>query len=500
MKKFLQVVLISVLLQGVSLPQESVIQTIINETNLDSLIYFVKELSGEVPTNIGGAQYTIISRHKNQPGNDKAAEYIKQKLQGYGLTVYDQWFSTTGRNVYAVQPGTVYPNKKYIICAHYDSYTLSQTIAPGADDNASGTAAVIESARILSKYLADYTIIYALWDEEEQGLVGARYYAQQAFNTGDSIMGVVNLDMIAWDSNNNNVAEIHTRSTGTSIFLKDKMVEINNLYSTGLTFAIKNPGSTYSDHAAFWERGYGAILLIEDNNDFNAYYHSTNDKVQYFNQPYYLKMSKAAIGTFSTLANVTTIVPVELYAFTASAVNETAVLEWITSTELNNLGFEVERSIPQSGSFVTIGFVEGKGTATETNYYSFTDRNLTAGKYYYRLKQVDFDGKFEYSPTVEVDITANEFVLMQNYPNPFNPITKIKFTIPAVTLSEVEGSFVSLKIFDILGNETAVLVNEEKPAGNYEVIFDASSLSSGTYFYRLQAGDFIQTKKLVLMK
>jgi hypothetical protein len=306
-------------------------------------------------------------------------------------------------------------------------------------------------------------------------------------------MGVVNLDMIAWDSNNNNVADLHTRSVGTSLSLKDKMVEMNNLYNLGLTLNIKNPGSTYSDHAAFWAYNYGAILLIEDGNDFNNYYHTTNDKVQYFNQPYYLKMSKAAISTLSVLANVTTIVPVELVSFTASVLNETVTLNWITSTEVNNYGFEVERSLPQSEGFVTIGFVNGKGTTTETNYYSFADRNLSAGKYYYRLKQVDFDGSFDYSPTVEVDITPNEFALMQNYPNPFNPSTSIEYRVGST-------EYVTLKVYDILGNETAVLVNEEKPAGSYEVIFDASSLSTGTYFYKLQAGGFVETKKLVLMK
>jgi hypothetical protein len=497
MKKLLQVILFTVFLQGVSHPQEAIIQTIINETNIDSLVFFVKELSGEVQTNIGGTPYTIVSRHKNQPGNDKAADYIKEKLQGYGLTVYDQWFSATGRNVYAVQPGTLYPNKKYIICAHYDDMP-SGTTAPGADDNASGTAAVIEAARILTKYLADYTIIYALWDEEEQGLIGSYYYAQQASQAGDSIMGVVNLDMIAWDSNSDNIADLHTRSVGTSIFLKDQMVGVNNLYSIGLTLDIKNPGSTYSDHAAFWAYNYGAILLIEDGSDFNNYYHTVNDKIQYFNQPYYLKMSKAAIGTISVLANVTTIVPVELYAFTASAVNETVILNWTTSTEINNLGFEIERAGLEEG-FITIGFVEGKGTTTETNYYSFTDRNLSAGNYYYRLRQVDFDGSFEYSPTVEVDIIANEFALSQNYPNPFNPGTSIQYAVGST-------QFVTMKVYDILGNEVAVLVNEEKPAGSYKVIFsagsfgDASSLSSGTYFYVLQAGSFFETRKMTLIK
>jgi len=173
MKKLVLTLVFSLLtLQGILHSQTPVVQEIINQANIDSLIFFVEELSGEVQTIIGGSPYTIVSRHKNQPSNDKAADYIQQKLESYGLTVYNQLFGGTGRNVYGVQTGTDLPNQKYIICAHYDDMPSGST-APGADDNASGTAAVLEAARIISQYLAEYTIVYALWDEEEQGLIGS---------------------------------------------------------------------------------------------------------------------------------------------------------------------------------------------------------------------------------------------------------------------------------------------------------------------------------------
>jgi hypothetical protein len=495
MRKLLQAVIIFLALQSVSFSQTPVIQEIINKTNIDSLKYFVRELSGDVQTIIGGSPYTIVSRHKNQPGNNKAADYIKQKLNNYGLPTYDQNFSSTGRNVYGVQLGTLYPNKKYIICAHYDDMP-SGTTAPGADDNASGTAAVIEAARIFSQYNSKYTIIYALWDEEEQGLIGSAYYALQAFNSGDSIMGVINLDMITWDSNNDNKAEIHTRPIANSIALKDMMLQINSLYSIGLTLSTINPGATYSDHASFWNWNYGAILLIELDGDFNAYYHTTNDKVQYFNLPYYLKMSKTSFGTVATLADLTQIVPVELLAFTASVNNSNVQLLWSTASELNNMGFEIERSIDGQDNFVTVGFVEGKGSSTEINYYSFTDHPQVNGvnQLYYRLKQVDFDGTFSYSDVVKVsyDVPA-EFVLSQNFPNPFNPSTRINYFVP-------QESFVSIKVHDFLGREVMILVNETRPIGSYEIVFDASNLPSGTYFYTMIAGDYSTTKKMILLK
>ncbi len=495
MRKILQALILILCIQSISFSQSPTIQTIINQTNIDSLTYFVRELSGDVQTIIGGSPYTIVSRHKNQPGNNKAADYIKQKLNSYGLITYDQNFSATGRNVYGVQPGSLYPNKKYIICAHYDDMP-SGTTAPGADDNASGTAAVIEAARIFTEYDSKYTIIYALWDEEEQGLIGSAYYALQAFNGGDSIMGVINMDMISYDSNSDGQAEIHTRPIASSISLKDNMIQINSLYGIGLTLATINPGATWSDHASFWTRNFGAICLIELDGDFNAYYHTVNDKIQYFNMPYYLKMSKVAFGTVATLAQLTDIIPVELFAFSASVRNAEVQLLWSTASELNNKGFEIERSVNERANFSTIGFVDGKGSSTEINYYSFTDNPQLSGtnQLYYRLKQVDFDGTYSYSDIVNVSYEVPaEFVLDQNYPNPFNPSTSIRYFIP-------KESFVSIKVYDFLGREVTTLVNETKSTGNYELSFDGTSLPSGTYFYTLISDNYSATKKMIILK
>ena len=162
MKKTLLFALLATLFHTISFSQSTVIQSIINQTNIDSLIFFVEELSGEVQTTIGGSPYTIVSRHKNQPSNDKAADYIEQKLEYYGLDVHNQSFSSSGRNVYGVLTGTEYPNQSWMICAHYDDMPSGST-APGADDNASGTAAVLEAARILSQQSFPYSIIFALW-------------------------------------------------------------------------------------------------------------------------------------------------------------------------------------------------------------------------------------------------------------------------------------------------------------------------------------------------
>jgi len=197
-------------------------------------------------------------------------------------------------------------------------------------------------------------------------------------------------------------------------------------------------------------------------------------------------------------AYVPKVVPVELTSFTASVSGNDVHLNWSTATEWNNLGFEIHRTTNKD-EWNKIGFVPGHGTTTEQQHYSFIDESVSSGKYQYRLKQIDYDGTFEYSDIVEVEVSLpTVFSLEQNYPNPFNPTTKIKYQI-------ANAGFVNMRVYDVLGNEVATLVNEEKPAGSYEVEFSVGqnsilSLSSGIYFYQLQAGSFIQTRKMVLMK
>jgi phosphatidylserine/phosphatidylglycerophosphate/cardiolipin synthase-like enzyme len=188
-------------------------------------------------------------------------------------------------------------------------------------------------------------------------------------------------------------------------------------------------------------------------------------------------------------------VPVELTSFTALQVNSGIQLNWSTGTEVNNFGFEIERSI-DGISFFKTGFIKGYGTTTEVRNYSFTDEpGITSGtKLYYRLRQVDFDGKSEYSQVIEVVYNLPEtFQLQQNYPNPFNPATRISYQIASVIL-------VQLKVYDMTGQEIGVLVNETKEPGTYNILFDASNLASGIYFYRLTAGDFSSVKKMTILK
>ena len=202
------------------------------------------------------------------------------------------------------------------------------------------------------------------------------------------------------------------------------------------------------------------------------------------------------------------IIPVEMLSFTSKVTGNDVKLFWSTATETNNSGFEILRGVypAKSGTqndkeWESIGFVPGFGTTTEVHHYSFVDESLQSGNYQYRLKQVDFDGTFEYSNIIEVTIDAPiEFSLEQNFPNPFNSTTKIKYTIPASLNPSKGGTLVQLQVFDILGNAVATLVNEQKQPGTYEVEFNGTGLPSGIYFYKLKADNSIETKKMILLK
>jgi hypothetical protein len=189
--------------------------------------------------------------------------------------------------------------------------------------------------------------------------------------------------------------------------------------------------------------------------------------------------------------------PVELSAFSAVILESGIKLKWRTETEINNYGFDILRQA-QDDEWVTLGFVDGHGNSNSPKDYSFVDENASDGKYYYHLKQIDTDGKFEYSKTIEIDFgSPMNYEMSQNYPNPFNPSTTIRFSVS-------ESSFINLSIYNTLGEKIEELVNEVKEPGVHTVEFNAESftgkLSSGTYIYRLQANDFTQIKKMILVK
>ncbi len=190
-----------------------------------------------------------------------------------------------------------------------------------------------------------------------------------------------------------------------------------------------------------------------------------------------------------------TIMPVELISFKSEIENNNVLLTWQTASELNNKGFNIGKSIDKE-NWNSIGFVEGKGTTSNVNDYSFIDKNIMHGTQYYRLKQIDYNGSNKYSDIVEVNSAVNalSFNLSQNYPNPFNPETNIEFTIPKETV-------VNISVYDVIGRKVCVLVNEKKQPGNYSIKLKGSELSAGVYFYRLTTSiGYTAVRKLIILK
>jgi len=288
---------------------DSVVASIIERIDSSDISRLLGNLSGENSVWSGGENFFIRTRNSYQATEiTRATQYCYEYLSGLGLSVsYNNytWGSYNWRNVVAEQLGTVYPDQVYIICAHLDDMPVG-SIAPGADDNGSGSVAVLHGASILRDYLFEKTIRYLLFTGEEQGLIGSHYYVQDCVAAGDNILGVLNLDMIGYDSNSDGAMEIYCGTTAASSVVGDIFIDTINRFGLLLECTKYTTAPSWSDQYRFWEAGYPAIVGIESFQDFNPDYHTTNDISSNCNLPYLTNFVKAAVGTLACLAVPTT--------------------------------------------------------------------------------------------------------------------------------------------------------------------------------------------------
>jgi hypothetical protein len=422
-------------------------------------------------------------------------------------------YRLNGTNVYAKKIGTKFPNKQYIICAHYDDMPTGP-LAPGADDNASGSCAVMEAARLCAPFSFDYTLIFIAFDEEEQGLIGSKAYADSAYFRGDSILGVINLDMISWDGNND--YQINIRSNTPSLPMAYSSRNIFYIYQPALIpFLVMNV--TSSDHASFWNRGYTAICGIQQRSEYNQYYHTVNDKFQIVSMPYYLAYTRAATAALMTYGwdylmdiNHNRI----LTANHQTPVNTSAVIKSPHKIAKGTNGPRLYYKVNNGPlNFVNYNYnnldtfrftVPGQSAGTTVSYYIAAQDTL--GKFVASLpargRGINPPGTIQpdslYNYSIIVGIAGNnepvKFTLEQNYPNPFNPSTNISFTVG-------KTSDVKIIIYDIIGRQISELVNGKFTQGKHNFIFESESLSSGIYFYTMYIdGSKFETKKMNLIK
>lgn len=274
--------------------------------------------------------------------------------------------------------------------------------------------------------------------------------------------------------------------------------------SLGSYIDIRNATFPFTGQKEFrlaYQPGFGTVINVS----WNLPHNQANGVLQDIITGTLINVTMEDSGTYTVtnpnvfnrlkmLINFVNIIPVELSSFSASVVGNLVHLNWTTATELNNRGFEVQRKTDNT-DWQTLAFIKGHGTTTQPQSYSYVDNSVSSNtKYYYRLRQNDFDGTFGFSNVIEIDISSpKDFTLEQNYPNPFNPSTNISFTLP-------KSSNVKLTIYNQIGEVVKELVNQQLEAGVYIYNWNAEGHSSGIYLYELQADGFKQTKKMSLLK
>jgi hypothetical protein len=294
--------------QAVTVVPAPQVQAMIDQVDGEPLVEYIGDLSGEWPVLIGGDPYTITTRYtySGEP-IQKSVEFVGQHLEALGLEVeYHSWQPGLPPNVIGEQQGETRPDDIFLLSAHLDSTASGSpmVLAPGADDNASGVAAVLLAADILSQYEGDCTLRFALWTGEEQGRLGSQSYAERASIAGERIGGVLNLDMIGWDAIEGPDIDLHAnQSVAGSTELAQLFAGVVEAYDLRLVPEIVTNGSGASDHASFWQYGYTAILGIEDyfpsRHDFNPNYHTGQDRLDALDLQYLVEYAKAAIATFA---------------------------------------------------------------------------------------------------------------------------------------------------------------------------------------------------------
>ena len=446
------------LLLGVFNSYAQSIQDIIDKIDLDTLSLTLREFSGEITTVVDGNTVTILNRQ--QANNELAGDYLVQKFEALdNIIINDQQFDSNGRNIIATQIGKTNPNDIYIICAHYDSVADYC-----ADDNVTGTAAVLEAARILSTQCLDNTIVYALWDEEETGLNGSSFYATQAANNGDNILGVLNLDMMGYDGDapgtpGDNEFDIDAIDFAGSLDMKDDIIAVLNSYTFDLSVIEVVPGTFNSDHSSFWANGYSAVLLGEswESNDQTPFYHSSGDRFSTLDLPYFHELTKlttAYMATVGGLVGVDNNVSQTVTMLTAD--QGSASYQWINC----------DTNAPISG-------------ATSQSYAPTVSGNYAV--------EITSGTCTELSDCIEFDtLGLDEFLTseVKLFPNPVSTNLNI----------EIAGNSdaIALDLFDVSGK--LVL---QKNVSNEAITLNVKNLPQGIYFLKVSSSEKTGTYKIV---
>lgn len=447
---------------------DPLIQLMIDQVTQAQVYQYDGDLSGEWPVSIGGTPYTILTRHTySGTPIQKATQLVYEHLQNLGMAVeYHQWGGSTYPNVIGEITGYENPDDIFIICAHLDDMP-SGGRAPGADDNASGSVAVMMAADILSQYQWGCTLRFAFWTGEEQGLNGSAAYAQRAYQRGENIVGVLNLDMIAWDALYGPDIDLHANSAiPQTLQLAQLFADVVDAYNLNLIPGIEPNGSGASDHASFWDYGYPAILGIEDYypnyHDFNDYYHTSNDLLQYLNMPYFTDFVKASVGTFAHMSGC--LIPSGLGT-------------------LDGHVTEAGSGLPVAGVTVTMVNQDGHTFSDSTDANGYYTRTVLAGTYTVTAAMYGY---------IETTVTGIEVLTDTN--------THLDIALPLAPSYLVYGRVTEAGTGQPLAAQVRVMGTPLAPvATNPDTGYYEITVAEGTYTFSATASQHAPEARLVVV-
>ena len=420
-------------------------------------------------------------------------------LQRFGRPAF--WYCTEftyGHNVIAQQTGVLYPDSIVIICAHYDSWSEDPMVsAPGADDNASGVAAVMTAAELLTRHRFAYTIQYICFGGEEYGPYGSGYYVRRAYSDGLNIVGVLNFDMIGfWPEGVDFVLEVEPIES--SVWLAEALVNAAELY-TDTPCDTHIPDIGWSDNASFWAYGYAALNNEEAwdfaDPDFNPHWHNSSDRIYYLHPGFTVACTRVAVAALATVAQPWETVPTLVRSFDAWRTGSGVELAWDVADDGGVRGFNIYRGI--QGEVPT--HVVNASSLIPPQDRAYRDAGARRGlSYWYVLGVVTEGGSETRSTPIEV---AGDDVILElgrTYPNPFNSSTTIPYTIE-------EPGHVDLRIYDVIGRLVQTLVEGDKSPGPHTASWDGRNadgllVASGVYVVRLESGGRILKRKIALLR
>ncbi len=311
---------------ALSLPSAPLVKTV--ESDRRAPPYLAAPVyQADIATMVDSVSTTQLYNHvldlQNYPGRDamsaycrQAGRYLADYFQGLGLAVEEDPFQGAGLedsfNIIATLPGRTQPESVIILSAHYDSINWNGGLAPGADDNASGVAAVMEAARVMGPRPFEYTIRFICFSDEEYGLFGSQHYAVAARDRGDDIVAVINLDMIAYVASA--PEDLDLIANPDSAWLLDEYAATTALYTDLPLLALVDANMVYSDHSPFWNQGYSALLGIEDEHPVNPNYHTANDTIDTLDFGFMTRCVRSAVAVTAELAGTMALPPGDLNA------------------------------------------------------------------------------------------------------------------------------------------------------------------------------------------